>query len=1390
MRRCFCLLAIVALVGACSGEQSSDDSPSSSAAVSSSSSVPADPGVTTTGGVPSVSSGASSVQTADGSGAGSSDAGADTGGSGSGGSAGSPFAIASAIFSSAFGSSSSDEDFDEQVDLDRDGSIGADDVFASRSAQAGVSSGGEGSGGMPGSGFEAARPFSNSSDCKFCHPRQFNEWRTSPHAYTGISPTFYSLVAAGQNSFGAGLLIDASNGVAQAGVVGNFCLPCHAPIGFIGLEGRYGNNNGGFGDVQPVQAFVCSPFAPQNALQPCTQQASADICGAPGQCAQWQGRTCVNMPPVRSNTPFPRRQVHCSDDSDCAAGRNGCPGGGEDCGPCIIAPATIYYPPEAQDGINCESCHNALPNHQRACQIYRNSDSTGTFSFNIEEMETPDGRRLRLGPYPLSDVSQGQGIPTDVIPPVLNAFHESARVETPLVVPYEDTDRPFGVANPANTNVQILRPTALTCDELPYCGGQGFALPGEMLGRCQGGLAKGAPCANDGQCGGCAGGVCQAPSPRAGLACNNSIDCGEPADQTQNVLLAGVADGTLDPLILRNVNAGEIDRPDGNYYRSSMFCASCHDVRPPFVNEILRSCQLAGTQVCETDVDCQSLNIGCPSNDCGPCVAENADDPTLAGAIGGGTGAEIGDERNLGFRRVENLFSEWQISVYNHPELTFCQGNSFRACTSDADCQVTGFDEGPCNVASPYGGQVITCQDCHMSNFPETPLIDFSAGAPGVVTPKNALYSQKVAALDGSQSNTGTPLPVRRVSTHFMAGVDLPLVRFPGQGEQARRRQELVDSGFKITVESLPSAAVAAGDVLEVEITVENVGVGHRFPAGFSHERQNWLQVFVQEEEKLVELGIEDDPFADNAPCHMQRTIATGAEDSRDPVGAAALEIAGCIYRSGFILDKAHPETGEMVPDGSLDDEDPEDFFVVAGTRMRGNPGDPRIEVTPGAPGRALTISNICAEATEETYRASIAAGSGIDMGTNPDFPFQVRFCDAALSPAQGPGHTSPGFGNPMCMEGDADLGPCVPEIELSDGNERGRCAGDLARGSCQRDSDCGPAGPCLFRCAGFPELECCDVEAPGTDCEDFYSSIGSDECELDSLYCEGGANAGNPCTLNGDCTGGQCEETEICVGGPRSGLACSDDSECPVSNNCGDVGECNVENKGIVNFQNQFRQSENGACVDPEDPFELNGDLKVLPGTTGCFLNANCLLQGAPRPSGRRPICVVGGQCDDANHAFCTNITYQDDCAPDVSCNIEFNLELNGRPSESVFIQNHPFNFNSMAPFQPRTFFYAVEVPPELAGKELLISARLFNRNFPMRFLRNLIGTQVVRPPLIIENRGDASNPNQCNDPRTIDIDCFVAPVVTLGNAEPGGWVPPVQSVRTHGVDVISAVP
>jgi hypothetical protein len=1177
--------------------------------------------------------------------------------------------------------------------------------------------------------------FSAANECNQCHPRQVNEWRTSPHTYSGVSPTFWSLMNAGQNS-GAGA-IDA-NGVAIGGAVGNFCAPCHGPQSYISDTGNLGGNNAGFAGVRPEFPFVCTNRLVNDGMAvPCKAATSVQDCGAAGQCAQFEGRACANMPPQQVGNEFPRQLRICSSDADCQGLNLGC--ANNDCGPCIISPSTIFFGFKGQEGISCETCHNMLPNFRRACTLFRNSDGAATFAFDVASRTNADGGRVRLGPYPVETPTENSGRPNDAVPPALNPFHSSARVDEPLSVAYNQTDRPNGVPNPNRSSLAI-RPTELTCGELPYCNG----------GRCEGGTKISQACATDVDCNGC-GPVAGAPElgnrcggAGSGKPCLNTTDCGSPTNAGMTLLDRGVAQGTIGPLTGQVAGAGrQLDRADGNFFRSSMMCATCHDVRPPQVNMVLRSCQLQRSHVCGVDADCAGLNIGCPGNNCGPCVAENN---TAPGQF------PTGDPRNTGYRRVENLFSEWQISVYNHPELTFCQGDSFKACTTDGDCGANG----PCNVRSPFG-RVITCQNCHMSNFPVTPLI----AGDGTVVPENNLYPQNLAALEGSQTDISTPLPMRRVSTHFMSGVDLPLIAFPGQSTQAVRRQQLVDASFKITLDETPAQATA-GQESEVAVTIENVGVGHRVPAGFSHERQYWVQMYVQDADALGGL----DPFDPQAPCNLQRNSATGADDTRDPEGAQALAEAGCVYRSGFVLDRAHPETGELTPDGSLNDEDPQDFLVVAGTRVRGNPSDPRIEVRPGAKGRALTIQNICAKATEEAYNAGTRDGTGIDFGTDPSFPHQVRFCTPGKSPnPAGIGVTPPGFGNPDCMENGEDLGPCVQEIELSDGNERGRCARDLTKALCGSDAECGNDGPCLFRCERLPELECCDPTTSEA-CQQHLARVG----------------VSGPCLL----------DPRVCVGGSNSGMTCSTVADCPGTGaTCGDVGPCKIENRGIVNFQNAFRSTTNGVCVDPMNPRDetTNVPIPVLDGNgnpRSCLLNLACQLSGLKAAGNRTPVCLVNGQCESGPNVGkpCTNYTFQADCGG-AACNVEANLELNGRASESVFIQNHPFNFNSLPPFQPRTFKYDFEIPERFAGRRLVAAARIMNRHFPMRFLRNLIGSQIVQPPLVTEARGNPAIPGQCTDQRRIDIDCYVRPLAILGNAEVGGFVPSTQQTRTTTINV-----
>ncbi len=191
------------------------------------------------------------------------------------------------------------------------------------------------------------------------------------------------------------------------------------------------------------------------------------------------------------------------------------------------------------------------------------------------------------------------------------------------------------------------------------------------------------------------------------------------------------------------------------------------------------------------------------------------------------------------FLRLENLFTEWEHSPYNDPD------------------------------------DPTTCQDCHMSLFPWMP-------------PKTYPVGTAVRSWDG------TPAPTRRVSPHYFTGVSHALIPYPGQDDpsldefgmprgQIQRREAFLKAACELSLANTPKHASRE---LPLAVTVTNVGAGHNVPAGFSQERQVWLEVTVAD--------------------------ATGR----------------IVYQSGHLTDSPHPETGEHAPDGHLHDEDLQDEFV------------------------------------------------------------------------------------------------------------------------------------------------------------------------------------------------------------------------------------------------------------------------------------------------------------------------------------------------------------------------------------------------------------------------------------------------------------------------------
>jgi len=149
------------------------------------------------------------------------------------------------------------------------------------------------------------------------------------------------------------------------------------------------------------------------------------------------------------------------------------------------------------------------------------------------------------------------------------------------------------------------------------------------------------------------------------------------------------------------------------------------------------------------------------------------------------------------------------------------------------------------------------------------------------------------------------------VVNHNFTGVDVPLMSAdelharlgnavadpyqPGLDEYgqpkavATRRADLLKAAVRINLDKTDKRAKVGEDF---NVRVQAVALtGHRFPAGFSQERTTYINLTVKDANGFL------------------------------------------LYQSGYLVDKPHPDTGELQPDGNLDDEDLEHSHAIA------NPG-------------------------------------------------------------------------------------------------------------------------------------------------------------------------------------------------------------------------------------------------------------------------------------------------------------------------------------------------------------------------------------------------------------------------------------------------------------------
>lgn len=123
----------------------------------------------------------------------------------------------------------------------------------------------------------------------------------------------------------------------------------------------------------------------------------------------------------------------------------------------------------------------------------------------------------------------------------------------------------------------------------------------------------------------------------------------------------------------------------------------------------------------------------------------------------------------------------------------------------DAAVEAT-YAEWAGSLFGPGGVSPVSCAGCHM----------FGRDAPA-------------AALPG--------MPTRRVHDHAFPAIDRPLTSWPGQAELTAGIARDLAPAVSLRLCVLP----AAGGV-DVEVTLDNLQVGHAFPSGVTHSRRVWVE--------------------------------------------------------------------------------------------------------------------------------------------------------------------------------------------------------------------------------------------------------------------------------------------------------------------------------------------------------------------------------------------------------------------------------------------------------------------------------------------------------------------------------------------------------------------
>jgi hypothetical protein len=181
-------------------------------------------------------------------------------------------------------------------------------------------------------------------------------------------------------------------------------------------------------------------------------------------------------------------------------------------------------------------------------------------------------------------------------------------------------------------------------------------------------------------------------------------------------------------------------------------------------------------------------------------------------------------DRGEHFKRLRNAYSEWKT-------------------WADAE--------------KSAGRQAASCQDCHMSLYPGVCVKGTKTQSASDGCPPGFHFEARAPGERARGMVAASSIEPRTMSSHWFTSVDLPLSNeFPDEwaretvldasgvpvGLEARREQ-LLRHTFRFSI----GRAQRIGSRIELPFEIQNVGAGHRVPAGFSQERETWIELTVRD---------------------------------------------------------------------------------------------------------------------------------------------------------------------------------------------------------------------------------------------------------------------------------------------------------------------------------------------------------------------------------------------------------------------------------------------------------------------------------------------------------------------------------------------------------------